>query len=437
MNQGIRHHKNNRLRRLMRLSAEVVVTLVLVLIFFGAFTTLLFRMFPMGIKLSQIIEKRKGEERQGSAQNGERGSIISVSDELSERMAAKLTGSENEVKSKSATSLVWGAAKIGMQLYDHDAVQTFDQSSAKINFDPRNYLTLGSNSLVIIKKIEKITNRNQRRSAMVMVEGELLGKITSSGSNPLDLEITTPSAVSRITSGPGGKRDADFRISINPDKSSSIVVYKGQAEVTAQGRTVRINKGSGVTVKQGQAPKAPVPLPPAPALSLPGNRSTIYFRESAPKVRMAWNGSAGEAYHLQVARDAAFKEMVIDKKVSEPQFVHGNLKKGNFYWRVSKIEEGREGEAGEVRIFDLSQELAPPELQVKFPGGPVGGDHALISGKTTPGVRVYVSGKPAAIDASGDFSHEVAIRSGMNLITVEAINASGNVTYRSQYVQGR
>lgn len=429
--------KNSRLQRLMRRCVEIVATLFLVLIFFGLFTTLLFKIFPSGITLSQLVEQRKGTGGGGRKGDGERGAVVAVEGTQNEKAAATLSGTENVVKSKNASSLAWASAKNGMSLFDRDAVQTFTQSSARINFDSSNYLTLGSNSLVIIKRIEKDSNLNQRRTAMVIVEGELQGQIVSSGQNPLHLEIATPSAVARVLSGGGGGSKTDFRISINPDHSSSIVVYKGQAEVTALGRTIRVNEDSGVTVKQGEAPKEAVRLSPAPALTVPSDRSIIPFREMTPRVRLAWAGKPGEIFHFQLAQDAAFKTMIVDKRLAEPEFVHGNLRKGIYYWRVGRVEDGREGRSGETRQFEISQNLVPPSLQVTFPAGPVLEERFVLSGVSAPGAKVFVGGQPASIDASGAFSHEVPIRSGMNLVTVEAVDTAGNVTYRSHYVQGR
>jgi len=429
--------KNKRLQRLLHKCTEIVMVLLFVMIFFGLTTWLLFKMFPLGITLSQVVERRNAMDNRSDSSAVKRSALFNLAEEQTEKLAATLTRSENEVKSKNANSLAWGLAKTGMSLFERDAVKTFNQASAQITFDPQNYLSIGSNSLIIIKRIEKVVTTDQRRSAMVMVEGELRGQIASSAQNPLHLEITTPSAVSRIIPGKDGTQNTDFRISVNPDHSSSIVVYKGQAEVSARGRTVTVSEGSGVTVKEGQVPKSAVRLPVTPVLTAPVDRSIVRFRELVPRVRFTWAGKAGETFRLQLARDMAFKDIVIDSKLNEPEFVHGNLKKGSYYWRVSRIEEGREGRSSELRHFDISQELTQPSLEVTFPAGPIREEQFILSGKTAPGVKVYVDGKLASTDEAGAFTQQVPLRFGMNLVTVEAVDAAGNVTYRSQYVQGR
>lgn len=427
--------KNRRLKYLIGRSIEVMAMLLLVLLFFALLTTLLFSIFPSGISLTQIIEQRNGINRDTNGGRSHRGAVF---DETTEPAAATLSQTENDVKSKGSSSIAWGTARQGMTLYDHDAIQTFRESSAQINFDSRNYLTMGSNSLVIIKKIEKDRSLNQRRSVMVIVDGDLQGHIASNGQNPLLLEISTPSAVAKMLPGVSSNPKTDFKISINPDQSSTIVVYNGQAEVSAQGRTVRVSENSGVTVKQGQAPRSATQLHAPPSQTSPSDRSTIRYRELTPRVRFNWSGGKGnDAYHLQVAKDNTFKEMLVDKRIAGTEFVHGNLKKGIYFWRISSIEEGREGRMSKTIQFELVQELAPPTLQVTFPSGPVLEERFVVVGSTNPGNRIFVAGNQVPTDTGGAFSCEVPIKPGMNLVTVEAVDETGNVTYRSHYVQGR
>ncbi|MCK7514169.1 MAG: hypothetical protein MZV70_65915 [Desulfobacterales bacterium] len=67
--------------------------------------------------------------------------------------------------------------KTRMVLYNHDSVQTFRDASAQITIDKKSSFTMGSNSLVIIKRMEKgPLSEREHRSAMVLLEGELRGR---------------------------------------------------------------------------------------------------------------------------------------------------------------------------------------------------------------------------------------------------------------------
>ena len=57
------------------------------------------------------------------------------------------------VGSSCRISIAWGGAHEGMQLYSQDAVQTLDHSGAKISFGGNDQLELGSNSLIVVTRV--------------------------------------------------------------------------------------------------------------------------------------------------------------------------------------------------------------------------------------------------------------------------------------------
>ncbi len=403
---------------------EVVLVVLLVLAFFAAFTTLLFRTFPSGVSLTQILEQRGT----GEMDQLERKVLGLDGDDLTEPAVANLSQAHNNVKSKNAGAIAWGKARIGMSLFDRDAIQTLEESSAQIRFDSRNYVNMGSNTLVIIRKMEKSLVSRQRRSVWVIANGELSGRLDTA-----KLEITMPTAVAQLNTKPGFL--TDFRISINPDQSSSIVIYKGEADVSADGTTIKVGENKGVTVKQGQAPQV-VDLLQPPAQLLPADGNAIPFREQPPQIRFSWESPPyATSFRLQIASDRTFKNILFDRRLGENLFTHGNLKKGVYFWRVSSIRDGLEGKPGKATRLEVKQSIAPPPLKVTFPSGTVMEDRFVLRGSTSRGATVYVGGKQVQTDEDGAFSCEVSLRSGMNLVTVEAFDTVGNAAYRSQYVQ--
>jgi hypothetical protein len=429
--------RNRVVKYLLSRGTEIAVMLLLVSIFFAGLTTLLFKIFPAGITLTQILQQK--------ARQGFRSGVDSNADitldlkqrEAAEQAAATLRYIGNDVRSKGSTSIAWGPAREGMQLRDHDAVQTFTQSSAQINFDARNYLTMASNTLIVIKRMQQEPVTNQRQSAVVVVDGQLHGHVAADGAGSLRLNIATPSATVKMGSGAAADAKADFKISVNPDHSSTVVVLRGHADVTAQGKTVRVSENSGVTVKQGEAPRAATPLPSAPAQKAPADGTIVQYRELPQRVNFQWAGSPHSSYRLQIARDKGYRDLVLERTQEAPEFMHGNLKQGSYFWRVSRIEDGVEGRWSRGSRLEVVQNLTPPPLKISFPSAPVAGDRFQLTGATAPGVKVFVCGKPAATDAGGAFSCEVPVRPGPTLVTVEAVDGAGNVSYRSGYLEGR
>lgn len=77
--------------------------------------------------------------------------------------------------------------------------------------------------------------------------------------------------------------------------------------------------------------------------------------------------SNAQAYHLQVASDAAFKQLIVDQAaLAAPQFSAGKLALGTYYWRVATIVEqtgGRDqGPYSDPHSFDLLPALQVPKI---------------------------------------------------------------------------
>jgi hypothetical protein len=99
--------------------------------------------------------------------------------ENAEPLAASLSRFKNSVKVRSSGDLAWKDVRQNMPLYNRDAVQTASDSSAVISFDAANTLQMASNSLIIVKSLSNDQARNERKSALLLVYGELLGKLAA------------------------------------------------------------------------------------------------------------------------------------------------------------------------------------------------------------------------------------------------------------------
>jgi hypothetical protein len=257
----------------MKRITEGIVAIFLVLLFFSVILSLLNVIFPSGTSLREIIARQKHVDLLDADSQNSRELELSYDgqsdSEFSEDSAAVLSWTRNTVKSKRAAEIAWRSAKIGNLLYDRDAVQTFSRSAAEIQFDENNMLNMGPNSLVIIKRLARDPLHHEKRSFMVLVDGELRGMLAQSGADSVYLEIETPGAKLLAQGGRGASAPVDFKLSVNPDKSSTIAVYQGSAEITAQGQTVIVNANQSTLVALNRAPLDPRNLPDAVQLKSP------------------------------------------------------------------------------------------------------------------------------------------------------------------------
>lgn len=401
------------LKKVAALSAETCVTLLLVV---GAYLLVMFllnTLFPLGTPLKEWMGRPDTRlHGRGAADPG----IDAVLSEL-----------VREVRFRRGNSVAWGGAEEGMPLFNHDAVQTLDRAGARISFGDKNRLELGSNSMVLVERVKKQESAGTRRYR-VRVQGDIQGSLVSSPK--LKLELETAGHVALI-----GERAVEFRVVTEGVDSSSISIFSGEAELLGPGKTLVITANQGVSLKKGSPAAGPYPLPLPPELE--GCRNGAFsYRILPPRLRFTWKGPAGE-YRFQLSRWSHFADKVFDVKVNSTLFTTTELQKGSYYWRVSRIEEGRQGRFSAVGRLEIMQRLNPPPLYVLFPEGesPVGA--FLLKGSTEPGSRVFLDGQEIPTGYSGEFEREVTLLPGVNLIRLEALDQAGNASYRSRVVYGK
>lgn len=423
-------------------SLEIIVAALMALVFFVALFFLMNKFFPIGPGLDVLII---GGNKQGvSALDITRSLWVSSGGKNaglssgSGTHVASLARIKNDVRSKKANAIAWRTAFKNQQLFDQDSIQTFSRSTALIHFDEHNEVELGPNSLIIIKKLESDLLWPEKRTFMVMVDGELRGKIKAQGNNPLYLEIETPNAVANVQSL-GGSSGIDFKISVDSASSSSITVYEGLATITGAGKSIEINANETTKVSGKNAPAIPERLPESIRLIAPKENKQIIYRDLPPKVKFEWAPDEfAKEYRFELARDAEFRDILYEDVVKATRFIHGNMKKGHYFWRVVGINKnGGEGQASEVNRVQLAQDRDPPKLTLKLPEPELGQKKYIVTGQAEPGASVFVRGEKMQLDAAGVFTYEVELQQGVNIVVIEAVDNAGNITYQSETIHGK
>lgn len=394
------------------LGLEAAAALLLVLVLFSGFLVLLYLIFPSGTPLKELIQYSL-EPR-----------IVPGS----KTVEATLVELTRDVRLRRGDSIAWGGARDGTQLFSQDAVQTFDRSAATIAFGARDRLVLGSNSLVVVTRLNAQADSGSSRSYRVQVEGELKGTLSSA--RRLQLEIAAAGHLAQVKRG-GAAR---FAISRNDDNSASLAVYSGELRLAGLTELL-VSANHGIVLRNGVPAGAVVPLAAPPGLLGP-QPAEYRYRSLPPRVRLVWSGGPG-LYHFQLAKAPGFGRPVVDQRLSDPEYLTTSLERGEYVWRVSRIEKGMEGSYSGTGRLLLRQSVQPPELSVEFPPvhGPAG--PFVLTGRVAPGAKLFIEGKELAVKPSGAFSYQGVRQPGVNLIRVEALDPAGNASYASRIVYGR
>ncbi|HEY4484871.1 MAG TPA: hypothetical protein VI702_00905 [Nitrospiria bacterium] len=435
-----------RIKRFVMRFMEYFVVLGIVTGFYLIFLILLFSLFSTGQSGSLWVQRALFEIPSSFGSTGsertERNMKLSspfgesVDLETNEEVAAHLTFRKNDVRIREAGEIYWTGARMEMSLHDRDAIQTLKKSRAIITFDESNYLDVDEQSMVIIKKIESNPMLRERRSFLVMVDGNLRGRIEASPDRNTRIEVATGAGIAHISATQASQNKADFSLKINPDKSTSLTVFEGEATISAMGKTVVVQKNETAQVRTDEAPSDPTPIPEAVTLQSPTPESFFYYRDFPKQIHLSWNrDSSHKKYHLQIARDPQFRDRILDEVTAQNTFMYGNLRSGNYHWRVSAVTEaGIEGSPGEARPLGVVQDSTPPRLTLHSPAGSgaVLTREILIKGLTEADARVFVNSRAVRVGPDGAFSLKARLRDGVNVVVVLAIDAAGNTAYETR-----
>ncbi|MEW6040980.1 MAG: LysM peptidoglycan-binding domain-containing protein [Elusimicrobiota bacterium] len=360
----------------------------------------------------------------------------------------------NQVKYRKKETIDWKDAFLNQALYNEDGLRTLARSRARIKFLTGELVHLDENSLVVVrpeKKQEEIS-------------------LFSGAARASKTKVITDTAEVNPRITPQTQK-SDFKTKVTPDKTTFVEVYEGIVDVTAQGKTVSVNKGFGSQVKYLNPPSEPLPLPPLPEFEtsfeptstspLPSPRTGEGISETTPP---SFEGTGKEElklglkdisadisqvkviraqvvqYHLQIAKDADFKDIIEDETEPMKGDVELDLKKrslpdGKYFYRISYVDEiGFESAFSRPRSFII--DTVAPFLEVTSPGDNsiVKDEFISVEGKTEPRIAVTVNNIRLFSDDSGGFSTSISAKSGSNALTIVARDKAGNETKQQRNV---
>ncbi|MFH1620447.1 MAG: LysM peptidoglycan-binding domain-containing protein [bacterium] len=303
---------------------------------------------------------------------------------IKERLrAARLIYYVNEVLFRKRDTADWKGVATGMDLYQDDGLRTAAEAQARVRFSGGEVLTVHQNSLAILRPPRKNTD-------LELLRGEVRGTRS---------RVLTASA--RITPK---TRDTDFSARVKEDMSTLVQVYKGKADVEAQGKTVEVSSGFATEVKLELPPSSPVKMPPLPEFGkstdrklVAGTGPSIHFEGSVLSLKgLSSAGSGGPAggsgitvagvgidsdlsrdvrvvsvgnpiqgYHVQIAGNSDFSLMLLNKEYSilEDIDLKDAIAPGRYWIRISLIDLlGIEGKFTSARVL-LKNEKGRISLQ--------------------------------------------------------------------------
>jgi FecR protein len=188
------------------------------------------------------------------------------------------------------------------------------------------------------------------------------------------LQVITPSAVAAV-------RGTRFRVAADAGATREETL-EGEVGLAAAGQQVNVSAGQGSLAEAGKPPRPPVALLPAPEVAaLPARVDALPMRFSLPDLpgAAAWLG--------QIAPDAAFQRVLLEKTSATPQLSFADLPDGHYLLRVRAADaQGLQGRDA-VHPFELDARPFAPLLTA--PGARVRTAQPVLQWSAVVGAGTY------------------------------------------------
>jgi hypothetical protein len=138
-------------------------------------------------------------------------------------------------------------------------------------------------------------------------------------------------------------------------------------------------------------------------------KTTIFYQDKPPAVTFTYRAEAGAAkYRVTVYSASALDKPVAERLSAEDRvpLEAGVLAEGSYVWSVTPLsEKGVELRGGKMNKLELAYDNAVPALVILGPpnGSLVTGAKVDVSGIAPVGAKVWVNGRPVALDAKARF----------------------------------
>lgn len=160
---------------------------------------------------------------------------------------ATLTKFENNVTIKKSNDLNWFKASVGFPFESYDIIQTEQKSTASVMYEDSSRLELKENSLVII--VKNIKESNKVVKVVKLDKGIIKGKITELAKRENSFEIRTKSGLLKIK--PKKTKKNSFFVALKENGELKVKNSNAQIKIITHNFDKNVIENSEVIIKAG------------------------------------------------------------------------------------------------------------------------------------------------------------------------------------------
>jgi hypothetical protein len=251
--------------------------------------------------------------------------------------------------------------KVDDPLYRGNRVGTKSNANADVTFRDETQVKLGENTLVVIFGDVRARATRLDAAETTLVTGSLRSRLSElAGKGPMSPRVATEGASVALQNG-------EAQVSVDDKKTTRVAVYKGATALRAQDKAVQVNDGYGSKADLGSPPTPPAPLPLAPLWAIPGR--LVVTTKPTTDLEFVFTPAGGfpaaQQWHVQLARDPSFVDIVVDERVSldVTRIESKNAPAGVYFARASALDadrfEGKWSTVAKVTVASLAERALP------------------------------------------------------------------------------
>jgi lipid-binding SYLF domain-containing protein len=263
------------------------------------------------------------------------------------------------VQMRAGSELAWSGAELGRAVHTEDAIQTLAAASVLVKVKNRGDISIGENSLVVFEANANDAFMAARTAVASVTRGELSGRLKAGADNDV-LGIRLPNATVRLQGVSPGQA-ADFNLQVNRDKSASIVILRGKAQVRARNGVTKLGSGEGLQISADGGRAERQSIPAVPVLVGPVADQVIVYHKEPPKVLFRWqSGTPVDDYHFVLAKDRDLRDTLADEHLSDGSYIRADLRSGDYYWKVTARRGWLESAPTTVAVVHVERDIDGP-----------------------------------------------------------------------------
>lgn len=342
---------------------------------------------------------------------------------------ADLMSTQNTVRLQNPSDVLWLETTVGQKLYEGQTLLTLDESSAKIEFEPGDFLEVGPNSLIQIQRLKK---GNDTELTLELLRGSLKGSLK--GKSKQGIKLKNKNLEAQVSA------QSTFEIvsSNDPTKTSQLLLTEGRANVLAGQQNQQVQAGELLEIKDGVADKqktsiselptqlaqaTPMNEPkliidkPVEIQAQPVKKSVQYLRppskvkkpvfrkksksshflidkflnflipsahaDETPteiieykreswEIELEWESiTEAKGYQIQISKTRAFEELHVDEPCTQNKYIWNyepgmENSKGRVFYRIATINaDGKPGEFSAPAVLEIPVELITKKVENK------------------------------------------------------------------------